>query len=492
MSPFEVLGLPSDAEEIDIKRAYARLLKHNRPEDDAGAFQHLHGAYTDCLAWMRERKLAEDFAEDEITASQDDAQNLPGSDSPERTPAELPLRIVDGGLEAAPAQNPLAPPLLNFDRQEFVDDLMQRSMDMRPQALSRWLQAQEPLYSVQLKASLRPFIAQTLAECETPPPSAALNAILAFFGLDQVTSQAGLTGLVVSAIERSEGVERFDRVWQEYAVKEYAAQRYTPVDRLILRELQGPFSWWRRLFLLLTPMIPKRVSELSALLQSLDFKRWRQRVDQGSAAFWQQATDRTALARPRWMLAAMRTPLYAFCISLLMNLMTGPPIALELFVPLLLWFGGGWLAYALFFVVKHACQRRWRWDHTTSVCALLLCIALAALPFSRALSACAFGFLAFIWTAQRKEGLAWIAFFTAVSGAALCAFLLAPLHLSAGWLSAAICAAAFASLWLHDFAYARRHRIPVLEANLRQGWLGWWLAAQVVACISAVALLGTG
>jgi hypothetical protein len=45
-----VLGLEVDADERAIKRAYARLLKLNRPEDNASAFQQLRHAYEMALA----------------------------------------------------------------------------------------------------------------------------------------------------------------------------------------------------------------------------------------------------------------------------------------------------------------------------------------------------------------------------------------------------------------------------------------------------------
>jgi curved DNA-binding protein CbpA len=49
MSPFRLLGLPNDASETDIKRAYARKLRTTRPDDDPVAFQQLNDAYQAAL-----------------------------------------------------------------------------------------------------------------------------------------------------------------------------------------------------------------------------------------------------------------------------------------------------------------------------------------------------------------------------------------------------------------------------------------------------------
>lgn len=55
MDTWEVLGLEADADERAIKRAYARLLKVHRPDEDAEAFQRLREAYESALAQARWR-----------------------------------------------------------------------------------------------------------------------------------------------------------------------------------------------------------------------------------------------------------------------------------------------------------------------------------------------------------------------------------------------------------------------------------------------------
>ena len=56
MNCWEILGLQSGAEERDIKRRYAQLVKNCRPEDDPAAWQQLHDAYEQALRYDDESR----------------------------------------------------------------------------------------------------------------------------------------------------------------------------------------------------------------------------------------------------------------------------------------------------------------------------------------------------------------------------------------------------------------------------------------------------
>src|SRR5690242_5601680 len=58
VTPFAILGLDEDAGLVEIKRAYARLLKATRPDEDPVAFQRLEEAYAHCIAVARGRQQA--------------------------------------------------------------------------------------------------------------------------------------------------------------------------------------------------------------------------------------------------------------------------------------------------------------------------------------------------------------------------------------------------------------------------------------------------
>ena len=57
--PWSVLGLdPDAATERDVKKAYAALVKQNRPDRDPDAFQHIHRAYEVALAQLQHSQRA--------------------------------------------------------------------------------------------------------------------------------------------------------------------------------------------------------------------------------------------------------------------------------------------------------------------------------------------------------------------------------------------------------------------------------------------------
>ncbi|MGE8410314.1 MAG: J domain-containing protein [Pseudomonas sp.] len=64
MSDWEILGLEPDADERSIKRAYARLLKTHRPDEDIAAFQRLREAYESALEQTRWRAQYEEDEHD--------------------------------------------------------------------------------------------------------------------------------------------------------------------------------------------------------------------------------------------------------------------------------------------------------------------------------------------------------------------------------------------------------------------------------------------
>src|SRR5581483_6645170 len=66
VNPFAYLGLPRDADERSIKRAYAQRLREVRPDTDAEGFQALHSAYKAALELCRRRPAAHAVAVREV------------------------------------------------------------------------------------------------------------------------------------------------------------------------------------------------------------------------------------------------------------------------------------------------------------------------------------------------------------------------------------------------------------------------------------------
>lgn len=86
MDFWNVLQLAPTTDVRAIKKAYAVLLKQNRPDDNPAGFQQLHGAYQDALCWAEDRLDEEDAAARASAQPATPATNAPPqNDNPDAT-----------------------------------------------------------------------------------------------------------------------------------------------------------------------------------------------------------------------------------------------------------------------------------------------------------------------------------------------------------------------------------------------------------------------
>ncbi|UOF12991.1 hypothetical protein IEQ11_14605 [Lysobacter capsici] len=228
MSPFERLGLTTDADEREIKRAYARELKRARPDEDPQGFQALHDAYSQCLAWARrtpgdadddeddEEVLSFHLDEDEFRRMLDrvahaefEPETIRATIDPTTPAAPLP---IDPDLaepmpsapwryqRTSPAPGPEAWPPLDipvaneapaiawqgeFESTGLLEELIDLARRRPVQEIQRWLHAHPDLYSVQHKQAVANALVEHLLD-EPPLPLAALETLLRFFDLDAI------------------------------------------------------------------------------------------------------------------------------------------------------------------------------------------------------------------------------------------------------------------------------------------------------------------
>jgi len=362
VTPHRRLDIGRDADEREIKRAYARELKRCRPDENPEGFQALQEAYRYCLEYAARVRLQfaggddEDDDEDDATqASTDDADDpaatqpqtgsripriaelaaeraadeeracagngcAPRTETDEAAPGDAEAPSPDAGRPPATASNGAAtiselaaeldpeqtPPRFHFDGDAFLQELLQRAHEQGPAALTRWLQSLEALYSLDLKHALRVPLAQVLAELEPPLPSDSLSAIFAFFALDQIGPRdAQLFEFAHRAQARAEAALAFER-----ALAQRSGSRGNATERLLLRELRGPVSLPRRLFIALFPGLPTRVLNVAGILMQIDRERALRHFDPGSFEYWRQVNDPTRIAGRRVFVALLRVLLY--------------------------------------------------------------------------------------------------------------------------------------------------------------------------------------
>ena len=168
--PFDALGINDDADQHTIKRAYARLLKLHRPDDDPEGFQRINDAYRLCLLQLDGggRDATKGFSFDALALH----------------PAE-------------PA--PVAAP--RFDIETFVAALLDVSRTASGREVLGWLQAHPAFYSIGARETFAYGIVDALLRVPALPPR-HVAAILHFLELDTTGPARAHLEPYVIALER--------------------------------------------------------------------------------------------------------------------------------------------------------------------------------------------------------------------------------------------------------------------------------------------------
>lgn len=258
---FVVLGLPSDADERTIKRAYARLLKATRPDEDPVGFQHLNEAYQAALSYQRHH--AHDPSDDDAPAGMATCASIPAS-----SPASP---VV------APRAGPPAPPL---DETKLRDDVLSHAMHELPSLLRQHLAHHPDLYALDVKRRIGAEVYAQVAYEDAPVPPGNLVVLGEFFGFtppDWLERRAR----VVRAVE-SENTDPFDE------------------DRpLTIRQLKRPFRWPQALLLACVPGFAIRAARLSQRLEA-DYGDEVPGLDARQQAFFIRLADPLYAGAWRW------------------------------------------------------------------------------------------------------------------------------------------------------------------------------------------------
>lgn len=259
---FRVLGLPHDADERAVKRAYATKLKLARPDEDPDAFQRLNEAYRAALALAAQRHaIAEadtslDGSDDEsdegtlvettpdtagaetsrTEASMSDASQRT-EDARRRTPPPLPAQSeTPPRAEAREDASERTPEGTREDGAVSLDSFLDACLEAAtlgdPRELERWLLSQPALWSLEHKATIGHWLLQRMAARRSPMPERNFDQIARFFGYNDLGS--GYDALMLMELR-----EQSDAAWRQWR-SEQRQQRWIDAQTQAQAQMSDP------------------------------------------------------------------------------------------------------------------------------------------------------------------------------------------------------------------------------------------------------------
>lgn len=299
MSPFEQLGLPANADERMVKRAYAQRLRDTRPDSDPEGFQRLHAIYQAALAQCRHKTAAAKAPHEPAWQPATPAGDLPF------VTANTPLEIVE----------------FSFGR--FYSDLLALAAKGDAAQLDSWLGEQPALWSLRLKSRVgNELFAQLHRDVHTMPP-ACIKVLLAFFDMNQ--TRPGHDALRLQQLLR-----RVQLAWElQPAHREALAERmelHLHSERceldLNLERLARPLHWTQVAWI---GLIPNEASAYAQSIRQVSLghpEDLPEPCDRNQIRFWLKATDSNHISKERLQLGAMRCTTTLFG-GLLLGLLSG-------------------------------------------------------------------------------------------------------------------------------------------------------------------------
>lgn len=321
----ELLGVATDADAATIKRAYARLLRTTRPDEDAAAFQRLNTAYQTALAQANRRQATPAIAvgpvaqptreSSPVVAHADTSETGTSPESPEpATPAPAaPLPLLEVLRPATPAPAPTVNAMALAQRV-----IHEAANSQEPSALSHWLERCPDLWSFRVKQVTGQCVLQRLTHAPQPMPEAHFDVLLHFFDLDHVLS--GLNPVMLEQLRNRQTLQ-----WEMLHDHSMLALRLriltnhgqpdTARVRGCLHFLQQPRHWWPTALAALTRGKSLQIARLVQALCHGHFQQLPSTLDREHARFWLRAAN--GYTRERLMLGAIRAASVALGCALL-------------------------------------------------------------------------------------------------------------------------------------------------------------------------------
>ncbi|WP_225583186.1 DnaJ domain-containing protein [Pseudoxanthomonas sp. PXM02] len=168
--PYDLLEIGDDADERTIKRAYARLLKVTRPDEDPSGFQRLNEAYEAALQHLAGHAVMGPADTHAYAGDRPAFLILPATEDIISVPIK---RDVDTAGRSA------------FDAHAVSGALIACARTATTPDLHRWLAEHPDLMSLDAKDAMVVVVISEL-EREEPLPTPQIEVILAFFGIHEV------------------------------------------------------------------------------------------------------------------------------------------------------------------------------------------------------------------------------------------------------------------------------------------------------------------
>jgi tetratricopeptide (TPR) repeat protein len=229
------LGLDKTADESAVKRAYAKLLKVTRPDDDPAGFQKLREAYQAALSWLKHRDEWDDEepTEDEAGSPAEPEEKSPAPTEVDLQPAERPSPVMAspdvGYVDAGSAQD------FRFDPEAFIEDLFEKAAHEDSFGLSRWILAQSIDWPLWVKPRTAHAVVAHLFRERPPMPAQQLQVIVQFFNLDDVLVMPNGMDLEDLSVELE---QKHDRHLRSSNIQQLMLE--TNRDRLMALMRNGP------------------------------------------------------------------------------------------------------------------------------------------------------------------------------------------------------------------------------------------------------------
>ncbi|MDF3822792.1 J domain-containing protein [Leptospira sp. 96542] len=278
MNPFDLLGVSRDADATTIKRAYARLLKTTRPDENPQGFQRLNEAYQAALAWHeRDPALL-------LSAQQEELQ-VPHKTT---TPTETSTSATEGARDAKhPLQETATPQPEPFSLDKFLQAVEEEAQTSTPEQLTAWLQQQPAFYELNLKTSVATALHDALFHNALEPLSEPqLQSVVKFFGFE-----------VPLLASQRRGVY--------WAIAREKTSHYGEPLTAVIRQIKYEHPWWRNILEAVFLYRSLRITRLGNALYGY-YGGWPEMLNYAQFMFHARLANPSYLGRWRWAQIGLR------------------------------------------------------------------------------------------------------------------------------------------------------------------------------------------